>query len=152
MKLIIESSELNEAISHAKEVASKVRKNGNYLHFRGNERIANECLECAAEHEQLAEWLTELQERREADRWIPVSERLPEYSDNYLVFVDDGYIDIGVYHSDKEEWSLCDAHGFYWAKDKGIGVIAWKPLPEPYKEGEDPYQRAKEESIPIGVE
>jgi hypothetical protein len=72
----------------------------------------------------------------EADRWIPVSERLPEYSDNYLVFVDDGYIDIGVYHSDKEEWSLCDAHGFYWAKDKRVGIIAWKPLPKPYESEE----------------
>ena len=132
---------LTEAISHARKVAENVRYNANTFTERDlldeNCRKAKaECLECATEHEQLAEWLTELQERREADRWIPVSEKLPEYSDNYLVFVDDGYIDIGVYHSDKEEWSLCDAHGFYWAKDKRVGIIAWKPLPKPY-ESED---------------
>lgn len=126
---------LTEAISHAREVAEEKKKEADYLDapYGMDTSARTECLECAKDHEQLVSWLTELAERREADRWIPVSEKLPEYSDNYLVFVDDGYIDIGVYHSDKEEWSLCDAHGFYWAKDKRVGIIAWKPLPKPYE-------------------
>lgn len=115
---------LDEAIEHAKEVASKVRRNGNYLHFRGNERIANECDECASEHEQLAAWLTELQERREADRWIPVSERLPDKNGNYLVCLNNGEITTDIF--DEEELFM----GF-WGY-----MTAWKPLPKPY-ESED---------------
>ena len=130
---------LTEAIAHAREVAKEKKKEADHFDapYGMDTSARTECLECASEHEQLASWLEELAERREADRWIPVSERLPEYSDNYLVFVDDGYIDIGVYHSDKEEWSLCDAQGFYWAKDKKVGIIAWKSLPKPYTESED---------------
>ena len=37
-------------------------------------RFEEEC----KRYEQLALWLEELKARREADRWIPVSERLPE--------------------------------------------------------------------------
>lgn len=71
------------------------------------------------------------------DKWISVGECLPEEYGNYLVFTSDNDIDIGVYHSNTPDaWSLCDANGFYWAKDKNIEVIAWQPLPERYKEPE----------------
>ena len=116
---------LDEAIAHAREVASKVRKNGNYLHFKGNERIANECDECAREHEQLASWLEELKARREADRWIPVTERLPEESDFYLVTITDEHITyVNTLFFTKRT-------AYMWEHDKRI--IAWKPLPKPYE-------------------
>lgn len=133
---------LDEAIAHAKEVASKVRKNGNYLHFRGNERIANECDECASEHEQLAEWLEELKARREADRWIPVSERLPETTNLIL---------LSVKHETPTRTHTAVYGGYYDGKFLTVNsvavegcfvegcntkVIAWKPLPKPY-ESED---------------
>ena len=131
---------LDEAIAHAKEVASKVRKNGNYLHFRGNERIANECDECASEHEQLAEWLEELSERREADRWISVDEELPPascgvISDPVLVFIGNnkgwcGYIREGFYNHAAKEWS-------YMNRGRTHKVTHWMSLPEaPRKEVE----------------
>ena len=51
---------IEEAIQHCKEQAAALRMTGD-----------NGCAECAAEHEQLAEWLTELKQRREAEIAAP---------------------------------------------------------------------------------
>ena len=80
--------ELDEAIKHCHERAEENRKKADEWYAGGcsfAQVEGNDCLECAKEHEQLAGWLTELKERREADRWIPVSERLPEEYGGYLV-------------------------------------------------------------------
>ena len=75
------------------------------------------------------------------DGWIPVEERLPmrtfdekinESYQKYLVFIDgvDGWdIDIAVYDfwNDKK-WR--EAHDGYGEIEN---VIAWRPLPEPYR-------------------
>lgn len=158
---------LDEAIAHAREMASKLRKMTSIT----NGKPYEECLECASEHEQLAAWLEELKRYKsqkvlikvkpqdaktlkrilqasqfgiaypdtqyevvpmvsggQADRWIPVSERLPEYSGLYLVsfcdlvtvanFTGTGFTDRSIPNAIKE-------------------VVAWKPLPKPYKESED---------------
>ena len=66
---------LEQAISHAREKAEELRaKTGYYTqngcgYFQASEVEQKEiadCLECASEHQQLAEWLTELKARREA--------------------------------------------------------------------------------------
>ena len=116
---------LTEAITHAREVAEELREDAKHFVYSKNNKA--ECLECATEHEQLAAWLTELQERREADRWIPVSERLPEYSGLYLVSI---YELVTVANFTGTEFT-----------DRSIPnavreVFAWKPLPKPY-ESED---------------
>ena len=61
---------LTEAISHAKEVAKANRdKAESYNRGEDYEQIkAYECVSCADEHEQLADWLTELKQRREQDK------------------------------------------------------------------------------------
>lgn len=66
-------------------------------------------------------------------RWIPVSERLPKNSGNYLITIaDSNYTDgqcykISWFYPSNKEWSYRNAV-----------VIAWMPLPEPYKaESED---------------
>ena len=75
------------------------------------------------------------------DGWIPVEDRLPERTldekinesyQKYLVFIDgvDGWdIDIAVYDfwNDKK-WR--EAHDGYGEIEN---VIAWRPLPEPYR-------------------
>lgn len=56
---------LDEAIKHCKEKAEEKRKD--YERACAYNLPSEGCLECAKEHEQLAEWLTELKERREAE-------------------------------------------------------------------------------------
>lgn len=124
---------LDEAIVRF-EAVSKANRSRAESYNRGEdyEQIkANECAACAEEHEQLASWLTELQERREADRWIPASERLPEQTTTYLVTI--------KFIEDYEECIMTDLviynikHGWMTVDE----VIAWKPLPEPYERGDE---------------
>lgn len=61
---------LDEAIKHCLEVAedneAKAQKIGYQFLGTTKDREATECRECAADHRQLAEWLTELKEARAA--------------------------------------------------------------------------------------
>ena len=66
--------------------------------------------------------------------WIPVSERLPNKSGDYLATIpldaDETYVDVltfhkGRFYEDDDEW------GATYHDD----VLAWMPLPEPYKGG-----------------
>ena len=64
---------LDEAIKHCEEKAEELRKKATYINenpnptefFANSIREAEDCIECAKEHEQLAEWLKELKKRRE---------------------------------------------------------------------------------------
>lgn len=61
--------------------------------------------------------------------WIPVSERLPEKNLWVLVTVKRYgycYLEIMRRHNYKEAWT--DGSSFYTYE-----IIAWMPLPEPYK-------------------
>lgn len=63
-------------------------------------------------------------EKQEADRWIPVTERLPEYGTVVLTQLSDNDIVTNwVIDEEDEEWFEDD-------------VIAWKPLPELFQEEE----------------
>ena len=120
---------LDEAIAHAREKAEEQKKQGSICCDSLEDTIrAEKCLECAAEHEQLAEWLTELKQRREADRWIPVSERLPDEYGEYMI----------TYRLMKgQEVVRKDIYNDHFKRfNEGSCVIAWKPLPEPYKEND----------------
>ena len=67
-------------------------------------------------------------------RWIPVSERLPEQSDNYLVTNDDGDVEMAYFAHPKDYAISKGEWREIWYEDN---VIAWMPLPEPYKEGKE---------------
>ncbi len=59
---------LDEAISHARETAEEYKKAASrcaYPDKAGTTKESADCLECAKEHEQLAEWLMELKKLRE---------------------------------------------------------------------------------------
>lgn len=73
---------------------------------------------------------TSVQPTQEVGRWIPCSERLPEdIGKLYLVCFNDGYISSVEYDmdGDRVDWLLWQESG---------EVVAWMPLPEPWKEGE----------------
>lgn len=55
---------IDEAISHALEVAERYER----MEDSHDDNLKEECLQCAADHRQLAEWLTELKEL-EAKHW-----------------------------------------------------------------------------------
>ena len=72
--------------------------------------------------------------------WIPVNERLPEENDGKYypmlnVSTSYGAVKWGFYRVIDKEWYIySEMHGeLIKAEDKE--VIAWQPLPEPYKEG-----------------
>lgn len=68
--------------------------------------------------------------KRDAQRWIPCKERLPEEGEYYLVTRQyfgwncTEYREIDIAKSDFNEWGKAN-------------VIAWCELPEPYKEESD---------------
>ena len=70
--------------------------------------------------------------------WIPVEKGLPEHNHAYpyyeinLVTIENGNVCLGVYRSDDKEWltRMSEGETVYSNKHK---VIAWMPLPEPYR-------------------
>ena len=73
-----------------------------------------------------------IKELPSANQWIPCSERLPSDTDEYLItrriFGWNGTEYIGLYIAEYDETD-------WYYEDKCIGseVIAWMPLPTPYK-------------------
>lgn len=68
----------------------------------------------------------------EPQRWIPVSERLPECGQNILAWVldgRDGHMTVARFDDGKAYWSYMNRN--YYPKGE---IIAWMPLPEQYKE------------------
>lgn len=58
---------LDEAIAHAKEVAEEKYNEGFLCYANPDDGKLNECVKCAQEHEQLAEWLTHLKEYQQLE-------------------------------------------------------------------------------------
>ena len=63
-------------------------------------------------------------------RWIPVSERLPEEETDVLICNENGDIELsrGSYSTEVKNDFIWYTSGWRFGK-----VIAWMPLPEPYK-------------------
>ena len=93
------------------------------------ERLMDDCLYAG---KSLREWIDILLK----SQWIPCSERLPTEADGaLLVTLDlDGYraIRTGIYSEFSNRWFVGDMSAFC----PNELVVAWMPLPEPYKAGD----------------
>ena len=94
---------IDEAIKHCLEVAEKHKRHAKILEKRllgsGLDTV-DYCLQCAADHRQLAEWLTELKEYREDD-WKKVEEEIPEPWYIVLVWREIGTTEMATWARDK---------------------------------------------------
>lgn len=97
------------------------------------------------QNREVAEWLKEYFPSAEpVQGWISVGERLPENSGRYIVTLNDSWaitVKVAVYgvmpqdtHNKKVFWIYDSCHDDL---DITEDVVAWRPLPDPYKGGEE---------------
>lgn len=91
------------------------------------------CFSCeyyasAEEEKEAMQMAISALKKQEADRWIPVTERLPEKEGRYLITekTDGAKVQEGFFCRTRDGDP-------YWGY---LHVIAWQPLPEPYTEEE----------------
>ena len=116
---------LTEAIEKYKRFAECETESARVLRNVGNEKDAKYFEETAENDKKIVAWLTELQERREADRWTSVDEALPKKEGWYLVDRKERTSSIQYFF-----FSTVD-HKPYWSGE--CKVYYWRPLPEPYE-------------------
>jgi len=111
---------IDEAIKHAEEVA---------------EEQVKRCEKCAEQHRQLEEWLKELKQLREQTRWIPVTEDTPPKGTICLWCNKQRSVFASEITYRNERNSYVGKHGYFSNGLENYGdIVAWQPLPEPYKE------------------
>ena len=76
-----------------------------------------------------------------ADRWIPCTEREPNEFEDVLVLLSDGTMDVLQLTDYLDIWGnvkWCHAvhHGLGYSVS-GNDIVAWMPLPEPWKGADD---------------
>lgn len=69
--------------------------------------------------------------------WISVKDRLPDKRGKYIVTEKVYSLDRTLSDKYQIEVEEVEFYGDRWNRAKFIKVIAWQPLPEPYKEAED---------------
>ena len=86
-------------------------------------------MRCPRSIAEMRKWIDE---QPTISQWIPVSERLPkEYEDVLVTLVcneNGGYICVAI---------DCIAYDGKWFAHYNDSVVAWMPLPEPYKESDN---------------
>ena len=97
---------------------------------------------CGKCQEQAKAMLDELRKKLNNNGWIPVTERLPENEEKVLVYLNDGMVAILRYNHHKLPFNdKCIGWGyespFFKIDFEKQEVIAWMPLPIPYKGGEE---------------
>lgn len=72
-----------------------------------------------------------LENMKQVQKWIPVTERLPEESDDYLITNIAGDVEMAYFAHPKDYAISKGEWREIWYEDD---VIAWMPLPKSYKE------------------
>ena len=110
--------------------------------------LSNGLVNAPSEHEWCTAFIMAIKALEQTE-WIPVTERLPKESDEYLLWgrfnEDEDYFRfIGYYDADSEAFGYPEAqydpHTLGFLSDvfiEYLEVIAWMPLPQPYKAGEE---------------
>lgn len=70
----------------------------------------------------------------EQTEWIPVTEKLPEDDERVLATIDAGSIIVTIVTYDMMRGAFYNTFGVRIGC--GTDVLAWMPLPKPYKEGD----------------
>lgn len=123
--------------------------------FKGENKILSQYAESKFQKEVFAKKIErnnmaiKALEKQKYNGWIPCSERLPEAKEKrfgnkqkrteVLVTLRNGLVkEMTFEFATKEFWEAGDENWIeHWkedANDSGCEVIAWQPLPEPYKE------------------
>lgn len=105
----------------------------NCAHFNEDE---GNCMNCLAPIYDENGRCKEYEAKADPDRWIPVTERLPEDRKKVLATI----IKIDCTKSVYVDIAYCKTiiadKDWYNQNKEGVSVIAWRPLPEPYKKKE----------------
>ena len=114
------------------EIINELKHLQTYKLFEGDDMVLIDCdkaVEIFANH--LRAEIRDTQTIKPAQQWIPVIERLPEKDGTYIVG--------GKWSSGKEAVGECvyHVHDGYFDAVWNFDVIAWVPLPEPYKGEQD---------------
>ena len=80
---------IDEAIKHSEEVAERYER----MEDSHDDKLKDECLQCAADHRQLAEWLRELKNLK--TKYSDVQEKIREIR-GYLEFAEEHMNVMGV--------------------------------------------------------
>lgn len=113
--------------------------------LKADYRMADECKDCETnvrncEYDRTytkMDFCGLLDDAPTVPQWIPVTEMLPEESDDYLCSygtLTGHFVGIDIYEAEKKEF------GFYSDDEQGnevwhpvTNVVAWMPLPEPWR-------------------
>lgn len=76
-------------------------------------------------------WIKTIEEQPRVGEWIPISEKLPENIKTVLVTIKELEQPILGWYGNKFGWRIVMPE---FVNIKDFTVIAWMPLPEPYKE------------------
>lgn len=116
----------------------KLREYADKKAFNGEIEVANEILKAKCFIDQEC---TVIEEKQLNNGWIPVSERLPQLPDGKsFIFVNATVLaPSGLRNTMQMTWELKRGKPTwcYLGRTSDWNVIAWQPLPEPYKEEEE---------------